>query len=258
MIPLPCSEVPAMTACPPETEAIEYKVRVSPRAKRLQLRIDPLCEVEVVLPHRMSPRHVPPFIEQHRNWILETKARLLRERGLDSAGIAGLMPSRILLQAIGQSYVVCFRKQVEPGLEIDAGSDGSSVIVEAADERSACRLLQEWLGREARNHLPPWLQVVSAELNIGYEKVSIRAQKTRWGSCSSKGTISLNRALLFLEPGLVRYLMIHELCHRVHMNHSPAFWGLVKRFAPEFREHERRLARAAHSIPLWSQAIKPE
>ncbi len=244
-----------MSACPQETETIEYTVRVSTRAKRLQVRINPLCEVEVVLPHRMSARHVAPFVDQNRRWITETRARLLQERGHDGAGKSGLLPTAVRLQAIGQSYGVHFRKEVTTGLEvIPASTREPMIVLTAADERGACRQLQHWLGQQARHHLPPWLHAISVELGIGFEKVSIRAQRTRWGSCSSKGTISLNRALLFLEPELVRYLMIHELCHRVHMNHSPAYWRVVGRFAPGFREYERRLTLAARAIPLWSLA----
>ncbi len=231
---------------------IEYTVRISARAKRLQVRINPLCEVEVVLPQRLSARHVAPFVRRHRRWIAETRTRLLRERGLDG-GAERMFPSSVNLRAIGACYAVRLRNGARPRLEVVADKAGAPGIeVAAPDERRACGSLQTWLSREARRCLPPWLEAVSAELGIGYEKVSIRAQKTRWGSCSSRGVISLNRALLFLDPELVRYLMIHELCHRIHMNHSPAYWRLVSRFAPRYKDCERRLTQAARSIPPWS------
>ena len=66
------------------------------------------------------------------------------------------------------------------------------------------------------------------ELNYSVERVVIRCQRTRWGSCSTRGTVSLNCSLVFLRPEVVRYLFMHELAHTRHMNHSPGFWRLVE------------------------------
>lgn len=233
-------------------DTIEYTVRVSSRAKRLQVRINPLCEVEVILPHRMSPRHVAPFVDQNRGWINETRTRLMAERGKTLEGGRGL-PDMITLTAVAQRYHVRFQVDQACRLrQVHAPGEEAVLHLTASDEHRACRKLQDWLSGQARQYLPPWLHEVSRELGISYGKVTIRAQKTRWGSCSSKGGISLNRALLFLDPELVRYLMIHELCHRVHMNHSARYWRLVEQFEPACRDYERRLTRAARVIPLWS------
>jgi predicted metal-dependent hydrolase len=83
--------------------------------------------------------------------------------------------------------------------------------------------LQHWLKREARRHLPDWLALVAEDTGHRYQRVSVRLQRSRWGSCSSRGTISLNAKLLML-PRMRRYVLVHELCHTLHMNHSPAFW----------------------------------
>ncbi len=81
--------------------------------------------------------------------------------------------------------------------------------------------------------------------------VQIRLQRTRWGSCASSGTISLNAGLLFLEAPLVRYLFIHELCHLYSLSHSRRFWSVVERFEPEYRALDRRLTEAWAVLPLW-------
>jgi predicted metal-dependent hydrolase len=82
--------------------------------------------------------------------------------------------------------------------------------------------------------------------------VQVRLQRTRWGSCSSSGTVSLNAALLFLEPNVVRYLFVHELCHLVALNHSRKFWTEVARHEPDYEALDRRLTQAWHEIPLWA------
>jgi len=87
-------------------------------------------------------------------------------------------------------------------------------------------------------------------------KVQVRLQRTRWGSCSSNGTISLNASLLLLEPALVGYLMVHELSHLRCLNHSAKYWRHVERFVPDYRSLDRRLAEAWTELPLWVAEVK--
>ena len=97
------------------------------------------------------------------------------------------------------------------------------VIVQAPDDSAARALLQGWLKSAAQERLVPQLLQLAAELKYSVSRVSIRCQRTRWGSCSTRGTVSLNCSLVFLRPDVVRYLFIHELAHTKHMNHSAIF-----------------------------------
>ena len=83
------------------------------------------------------------------------------------------------------------------------------------------------------------------------KRVQTRLQSTRWGSCSTTGTLSLNAALLLRSADELRYVVIHELCHLEHMNHSKRYWQLVKRFEPDYRQYERGLDKAWQSSPIW-------
>jgi len=112
--------------------------------------------------------------------------------------------------------------------------------------------LQQWLSMRAKSTLHPWLRQVSDETGLMYRKLCVRAQKTRWGSCSNQKHINLNRALMFLPAELVRYLMIHELSHTVHLNHSRAFWALVARWEPQYKKYEALLNQYSSRIPLWA------
>lgn len=112
------------------------------------------------------------------------------------------------------------------------------------------------LRNQAAQDLPSRTQMHAQRMGISFGKVTIRLQKSRWGSCSAKGNISLN-ALLMLAPEKVRdYVVIHELCHRRHMNHSPAFWDEVERWMPDYRiarnwlkKHGDRLMRMRSGRP---------
>jgi predicted metal-dependent hydrolase len=105
----------------------------------------------------------------------------------------------------------------------------------------------------ARVHLVPWLERVSIETELPYENVTIRGQKTRWGSCSTQKIINLNYRLLFLPPPLVRYLFVHELCHTVHMNHSARYWALVEKKEPHYKALDTELRHAGKFVPGWAK-----
>jgi predicted metal-dependent hydrolase len=120
------------------------------------------------------------------------------------------------------------------------------------DRRGAAKALRGWLLDEADYHLVPWLKREAQVVGHRPARVQVRLQRTRWGSCSNSGTVSLNAALLFLEPALVRYLFIHELCHLIALNHSRKFWSAVRQYEPEYEALDRRLTEAWHEIPLWA------
>jgi predicted metal-dependent hydrolase len=116
-------------------------------------------------------------------------------------------------------------------------------------------LLRRWLLAQGGRVLKPWLRREAVRTGLTPARVQIRLQKTRWGSCSARGSVSLNAALLLVQPELVRYLMVHELCHLRHLNHSRRYWQAVARHEPEFRELDRRLAACWRELPAWIFAL---
>jgi predicted metal-dependent hydrolase len=119
------------------------------------------------------------------------------------------------------------------------------------NERESEEQEKGWLTHKAEEHLIPWLKRVSDETGLSYSAVSIRQQQTRWGSCSSRRLISLNARLLFLSPDLVTYVLVHELCHTKHLNHSPRFWRLVESYLPDYRQFDRQLRNGGRYLPGW-------
>jgi len=232
-----------------------YTLRTSARARRVQLRVLPQGTVEAVVPRGVDPRAVDAFVARHRQWIAKRLARIDEQRQ-SRPHLFEHPPRRVRLRALGQEWAVeyAWMNQAAPGPTRPGASQRSGGVlgVRAADADAARALLQRWLMRQAKEHLVPWLQRTAGEFGLEVGRVSVRAQKSRWGSCSARGNISLNRNLLFLPPEGVRYLFVHELCHTRHMNHSRRFWSLVARLDPHFERHEALLRRSHDYVPLWA------
>lgn len=85
------------------------------------------------------------------------------------------------------------------------------------------------------------LQLYAPQMGVSYNRVTIRNQKGRWGSCSSKGNLNFNYRLHYLPQELMDYVVVHELAHRLEMNHSARFWNIVGKYDPKYREHQKML-----------------
>ena len=106
------------------------------------------------------------------------------------------------------------------------------------------------LAREAAVKLPPMVRTWAERMGVTYGRITIRNQKTRWGSCSAKGNLNFNCLLMLQPEELQTYVVIHELAHRIEMNHSKAFWDIVSRYDPAYKIHRKKLKEAGLSRPL--------
>lgn len=221
-------------------------MRPSARARTLAVHVHPGGQVEVVAPLRTRPSEIEAFVAASRSWIERAREQLLDQPVVDRS-----LPERIRLIALDAEYSVHYGVQV--GRHRWREQDGQLQFPVPRHQRAKGRaLLKRWLAQSGRAHLVPWLRQTAAEIGIDFNKTQIRGQKTRWGSCSVRGTISLNYCLLFLEPVLVHYLLVHELCHRVHFNHSRRYWALVESLVPDYRQLDRRLGDAWRAVPGWA------
>lgn len=230
----------------------KYSLRVSMRAKRMHLSVNHWGKVEVVIPRNASVNHVIPFVRRHRKWLERTLAQIQAICDDHSTNNPSL-PDKIRLLSLGEEWDVNYRENARSNVHIFTSEDQRrSLFIKMVDESSARVILRSWMHEHARQRLLPWLRQLSMECCLPYSRGSIRAQKTRWGSCSAHGHINLNRHLMFLPPSLARYVMIHELCHTIHLNHSRRYWSLVNRFVPDFQACEANLREAARYIPIWA------
>lgn len=240
----------ALSAPGGDTEIPDYTVRVSARARRVRLQVNLHGRVEVVIPRGFDPREVPAFVAGHAAWLRRALHRVAQYRAAHPDG-DGALPQQIALDALDANWAVHYDSAPRPRCGVRQLAPGT-LQVSGQDTAARRAALHRWLHHTARLRLVPWLSRVSAELDLPFRGATIRCQKTRWGSCSCRGQINLNRNLLFLPPRLVEYLFVHELCHLVHLNHSPEYWRLVARTEPDYRRLEKELRGASRLVPLWA------
>jgi len=229
-----------------EADGAAPRIRISRRARRLAVRVYPDARVEVVVPPRARPREVEHFIAAHREWIEDKRAKALRNRPAPEP----FPPVRVELAAAGESL----RLHLAGGssrLRLAEKGDGLLEVSGAWTPASLRKSLRTWLLKAALRRLEPRVATLSAATGIRYSKVSIRRQRSRWGSCSVRGTISLNACLLFQRPEVVDYLIVHELAHVKHMNHSARFWQLVEKHCADWRALDRELLQGWRHVPRW-------
>jgi predicted metal-dependent hydrolase len=229
-----------------DTDAQPWEVRESRRARRLAVRVHRTGRVEVVVPRRTSQATVRAFVAEHREWIETRRQAALRQRLPETP----FPPERIELPAVYEAWQVHL-----------AGGSGQlrireedELLLVCGDASPAQRLrdaLRRWLKGRAQLILADHLADCARQFDFTYQRLTIRRQRTRWGSCSARGTISLNCGILFQPPEVLRYLLVHELSHTRHLNHSRAFWECVARCCPDYRKLDRQLLDGWRRVPSW-------
>jgi len=233
---------------PPGQDAeTPWLVRRSARARRLALRVHLDGRVEVIVPRGVADPVVRGFMSRHVDWVRQKLAARPSSTTLEP-----FPPAVIELPALGKSIRVHLSggrgrprpKLLAPGVLSLLGDWG----IDAAGCR---RVLLNWLLEHAHALLEPQLHEVAEATGFRFSALQLRRQRTRWGSCSSRGVISLNVCAMFQTPAVLRYLMIHELAHTRHMNHSPEFWRTVEQCCADYRLLDRELTLGWRRVPRW-------
>jgi predicted metal-dependent hydrolase len=214
---------------------IVYTVRRSTRARRVRVNVHAHSGVEVVLPARAPERAAAAAVSELRPWIERRllEAREVRERIAARAGTVPYlgMPLELVPQ-LGRTRV---------------HRSGERLLVPAADAHPA---LERFYRRAARAEIAPRLDRASALAGSSYTALDIRAQRTRWASCSASGRMSFNWRLLLAPERVLEYVVWHEVCHLQILDHSPRFWSLVERYWPGYRDDREWLRRHGATLVL--------
>lgn len=221
-----------------------YKIKKHRKAKYVRLRTSKTDGLIITVPFRFNLQEIPEVLERHKAWISKHLLQLAEKRSDE-------LPHQINLQAINQTWVIHYMA-CNAKFEIFQRASREIVLLGKLPDAAVCKQkLIAWIKQQAHVHLVSQLQFISQLTQLNFENVIIRDQQTRWGSCSSQKSISLNYKLLFLPTSLMQHVLIHELCHTKHLNHSEKFWHLVASHDPNWQQHRRDLRRADQHIPGW-------
>ncbi|WP_028057633.1 M48 family metallopeptidase [Candidatus Solirubrobacter pratensis] len=212
-----------------------YRIRRSDRARRIRVSVDGDGEIEVVLPRRSPERHAAEAVAQLAPWI-ERRRRAVARAAAEIARPPGTVPY------LGEILTL----QPEPG-RTRVHRRGAVLLVPPGEPREA---LERWYRRQAKAEIAPRLDAATARAGTRYTGLTIRGQRTRWASCSSKGAMSFNWRLLLAPPEVLDYVVEHEVCHLEVMDHSPRFWRLLQARVPEWRARSAWLKRYGSTLVL--------
>jgi len=234
---------------------VDYTVKVSQRAKSVRLKMTPHGGLVVVVPPGFDKKKIAPILLHHEEWIKKVTAKFDLHRQTPPPLSENGLPVTIAFPDFAESWSVAYTQSGIGEVEM-VERQGNCLLVsgDVANTSLSCRLLCSWLKHRAQQLLLPALEKLAAAHDLRYDSAGIRLQHSRWGSCSSRRVITLNSKLLFLPEHLVRYIMLHELGHTVHMNHSRAFWSLVHEHDPLCHSNNLEMKSAWKYVPEWVSA----
>ena len=233
-------------SCAVEVKGIKQPVtiRENPRARRMTLRVSGTHRSAVLtVPPHADLKDANKFLQKHADWIKRKLSDLPKAVVFSDGEIIPFRGVRHQIAFVGNQR----HKSVvwlEPGREASSADAGEYplICVKGAQAHAPRRLL-DWLKAEARRDLTDACDFHAARLGLTYSKLAIRDQATRWGSCSSTGTLSFSWRLILAPHFVLDYVAAHEVAHLREMNHSPAFWSLVKATLPEMDQGRQWLKR---------------
>lgn len=232
---------------------IQYCLRRSIRAKRLQIRLRSE-HFEIIAPKRITNNEVLRFMMEHQNWLIKhlpSQKAMTRLPNLT-------WPADFLAGEILPFRGSLLRLDVKFGSEESAELRNDNLTITLSWQQT-CRVVAKY----AKQQVITWYQqqamgIIQATINefcpmldrwpVGFK---LKQQKTRWGSCGIKGEIYLNWLLVLAPPGVLEYVVVHELCHLFHRDHGKHFWAKVAKCLPQYQQYEKWLNRQGGTLQMW-------
>lgn len=230
----------------------------SRRARRIRIEVRSGAEVWLVIPTWASVRQAQTFLNERRDWVEQKLAeQRLRQAAqpLDTEAMRWDGRDRIPLRGVELPVLLepASLRRISLRLE-DAAVRLFCPPEQLADHARLERALREALKAEALRDARRLLAEEAARLQVSYEGPRIADQRSLWGSCAARGLISLSWRLVLAPPEVFRYVVIHELCHRRHHDHSEDFWNLVARQMPQYETQYRWLRDHGARLHLYMPA----
>jgi predicted metal-dependent hydrolase len=207
------------------SQIYSVRLRRHRRARRYTLRIHPSDrEAILTMPPRGTLADARDFAQRHGGWIAARLGRLPKAAPFQPGTIVPLR---------GVAHRIVHRAGVRGTVWTETRESGERILCVAGETEHIDRRVHDYLKREVRKDLQKAAQAYAQALGVKVKRLSIRDQSSRWGSCTSAGSLSFSWRLILAPPFVLDYLAAHEVAHLVEMNHSRRFWAVVDRLHPD-------------------------
>lgn len=211
---------------------INYALKYSNRARRLRISVSD-SGVSLILPEGFPRAKGEAFLQQNAAWVMEQLERRARRK---LAAAPTLPKDVVLFHGEPTRIEVVEEAQRKARARVDVGRGKLLIRVPPGGRERAYEALAAWLRETARAEIEQTAALQAERMRVRYNDLTIRDQRTRWGSCSSRGTLSFNWRLVMAPHTIMEYVVVHELSHLTVPNHSKEFWQRVALFYPEFKK----------------------
>lgn len=223
---------------------VDYRVRTSDRSRYARLKISRQHGLEVILPSGADARDVPRLLAEKQAWIL---AKLEEVQNPAEAGAPALTNGSVV-SYLGRPHRVEVSAHPGRGPAVRRLGDCLQVTLPDGDDRLLAATLEAWYRLEARRIFLEQVEDINRSFGFTYQRLTIKGQRSRWGSCSDKRNLNFNWRLVMAPLSVIRYVVTHELAHLGELNHSPRFWALVESRCPSYRAEQEWLKRHGASL----------
>jgi len=217
---------------------MDYQIKRSSRSLSLRISINTKAELVVSAPKFMPEFMIHKFVEAQKTWIESNLAKVKKNQ-----------------VTVKTDELYIFDKKYQIIVNDSADKMGifvreEKIFVNNLSKKTPAKIAQqieEFLKKTAAKYIATRTQILAKQMGIDYQRISLRQQSSRWGSCSSRGNLNFNWRLVHYSPAIIDYVIIHELAHRQEMNHSKKFWGIVKKHDSEYLIHKGQLRKKRYN-----------
>lgn len=226
--------------------AISYPIIRSKR-RTLAVSVSRKGEVTVRVPLRISEHEIHNFIEKHRDWAEKKVAEAKKAQPPEYTYQAG-----DTFNYLGKAYLLTI--EPNPSISLPRGTQiwlfDSQIFSKESDPAKIQKLITKWYKAQAKQYLIDRVDYWAETMGLKYHQLALSGANSRWGSCTKQGNIRLNWKLLMAPVEIIDYVIVHELSHLVHFNHSKRFWDFVVRYYPDHKQARKWLGDHGHQLAV--------
>jgi predicted metal-dependent hydrolase len=226
--------------------SFKYNLRRSERAKNIRILVKP-DKIEVVAPHRTSEQKIKAFVEAQQDWIKSAIIRIAERASRTPSLAPQHYADGVYIPFQGHQYPLAIKPVSSKTVRIQRLQDESFLasVPHGLEQEQSSELIRlvliRWIKSQAKLQASLLIEKHAERFKLFPRSLRIKTQKSRWGSCGPQNDINLNWMLMLAPPEILEYVIVHEICHIKHRNHSADFWLLVEKHLPDYLQRRHWL-----------------